>query len=199
MKIKVCGVREGQQIRELDGLVDFLGFNFYPPSLRFCKEQLEKSNSSARTGVFVNSSLKEIRNRAQKENLRVIQLHGDESAQFCSELAEEFELIKVFRIKDKIDNHFIEKFAEHVSYFLFDTYSHTYGGSGKQFQWDVLNEYSGTVPFFLSGGIGPASVADIRKINHPLFVGVDINSCFETAPGIKNIEMIKRFKNELLR
>lgn len=199
MKIKVCGLREPEQIKELDGQVDYMGFNFYPPSLRFCKDSLEVSKESRRTGVFVNATLEEIRERAKAENLEIIQLHGDESPKFCSQLASDYELIKVFRVKHKIDNPFIQRFEPYVSFVLFDTYCENYGGSGEKFQWDILNDYNGKRPFFLSGGIGPESIEDLKKIKHPLLAGVDINSRFESEPGIKNIEQIIKFKNELLR
>lgn len=199
MIVKVCGLRVPEQIRELDGQVDLLGFNFYASSSRYCKDSLVYSAKSKRTGVFVNATLDEIRERAYAENLQIIQLHGDESPKLCSQLAAEFEIIKVFRIKEKIDNPLIDRYKPYVTYVLFDTYCDNYGGSGKQFKWSILNEYKGKVPFLLSGGIGPESIEDLKKIKHPLLAGVDINSRFESEPGIKNIEQIIKFKNELLR
>ena len=125
-----------------------------------------------------------------------MQLHGNESLEYGRELAKHTSVIKVFRISEvedllNIENH------NYAEYYLFDTYTEAYGGSGKKFDWSIIDNYVGSIPFLLSGGIGPNDAISIANISHPLFRGVDINSKFESSPAIKNMDMIDRFINEV--
>jgi len=143
-------------------------------------------------GVFVNESATKVFELADKFKLDYIQLHGDEDQIFCSKIAEKISVIKVFRIDEGFDFSLIEKYTS-ASYFLFDTQTKHYGGSGKKFNWEKLNKYSGKTPFLLSGGIGPNDVDQILAISHPQFVGIDINSKFESSPGIKDKSLVLPF------
>ncbi|PHR44616.1 MAG: N-(5'-phosphoribosyl)anthranilate isomerase [Fluviicola sp.] len=199
MKIKVCGMRDHQNIKALDEIreIDFIGHIFTKNSPRFIGGNQLKSHLPS-FGVFVNSPKHEIENAASEYRLNYIQLHGDESPEFSKSINESVKpVVKVFAISDKQDFKKTRDYEDCCAYFLFDTKTKLRGGSGEKFNWNFINEYKGKTPFFLSGGISSGDVQAIKEIQHPLFFGIDINSRFETKPGLKNIEEINLFVKEL--
>ncbi len=194
-------MRDKENIRQLIKLrPDMIGFIFYPESKRYTGQKLEREvinlipKHIKKTGVFVDMAPGLLIDAANASQLDYIQLHGDETPAYCERIKQEgFEVIKAFSINDKIDMNELTGYEAHCKYFLFDTQCKTYGGSGKKFDWHMLNQYAGEIPFILSGGIGPGDANDILHINHPKLHGIDINSQFETAPGIKDISLIKDF------
>lgn len=209
MKVKVCGMKYNDNIDQISKLKpDYMGFIFYKNSSRFVNDILITSQikkfpkSIKKVGVFVNETSSEIENISKKYELNYIQLHGDESPLFCNQLKEKkLKVIKAFQMDDSFDFSILNEYKEHVDFFLFDTKSNGYGGSGKKFNWNVLSNYSHKIPFFLSGGINEKDVSEIKKIKTLNIEAIDINSCFEISPALKNIpkisEFIKRIKNEL--
>ena len=127
-----------------------------------------------------------------------MQLHGDENISFVKVISKKIPVIKAFRLDEKFDFEQLSDFENYCSYFLFDTKDKLYGGTGKKFNWEILQKYSGNTPFLLSGGISPGDAARINQVNHPKFEGIDINSGFEKKPGIKNIDHIKKFLNQII-
>lgn len=152
--------------------------------------------SCRRVGVFVDSDLDCILECAKTWSLDVLQLHGDESPSFCDQLSEavpELSLIKAFRVDSKSDLEKTNAYEGKLSYFLFDTSCAAYGGSGRSFDWALLQQYRGSTPFFLSGGIGPEKLEVLTEFHHPLWQGIDLNSRFETAPCHKDVKMLRNF------
>ena len=200
--IKVCGMTDGENIRQTEQLgVDFIGFIFYPRSPRFLFERpTYLPVRSQRIGVFVNESKDNILMYADRFGLNYIQLHGNESPEYCHNLqATGMKLIKVFSIATPRDLSSVSAYEGLCQYYLFDTKTPQYGGSGNQFDWTLLNRYTGNTPFLLSGGINQYSAAAIRNFHHPRMAGVDINSRFESSPGLKDIGRIQTFISELRR
>lgn len=205
MIIKVCGMRDADNIREVAELgIDLMGFIFYPKSPRYFL--MEKGNEAVlrllplkKVGVFVNASMDEIQTTAIRLNLNYLQLHGNESPEDCRALYQlGFPLIKAFSIASASDLSRTEAYEDCVDYFLFDTKCSGFGGSGRQFDWSLLSAYKGRTPFLLSGGITSSSVESILQFKHPAFAGIDLNSGFETSPAIKNVQQLKEFV-ELIR
>ena len=209
-KLKVCGLTKTNQINELIDLnIDFLGFIFYEKSPRFVLnhlslEEISKFNHQGKVGVFVNESVEKIIEISEKANLNYIQLHGDETENFISELRKklnpEIGIIKVIRIPFVIQNEakrsdesprFLVP-QNDIDYVLFDTDSKTFGGTGKTFDWNILNEIEIPIPYFLSGGISLENIHQLSTINQQP-IALDINSKFEIEPGIKDLEKIKEF------
>lgn len=197
-------MREPDNIREVATTgIDWMGFIFYARSPRFIKNKSDEETarikaireSSVRTvGVFVNATSEYMQEMAQKYTLDYLQLHGNESPEACYELQKRgYAVIKAFSIASEEDLAATVGYEGRVDYFLFDTKCNNYGGSGKQFDWSVLAAYIGQTPFLLSGGIQPESVEAIRNFRHPRFAGIDLNSGFETEPGIKNARQLKTF------
>lgn len=197
-------MREPDNIREVATTgIDWMGFIFYARSPRFIKNKSDEETarikaireSSVRTvGVFVNATSEYMQEMAQKYTLDYLQLHGNESPEACYELQKRgYAVIKAFSIASEEDLAATVGYEGRVDYFLFDTKCNNYGGSGKQFDWSVLAAYIGQTPFLLSGGIQPESVEAIRNFRHPRFAGIDLNSGFETEPGVKNARQLKTF------
>ena len=224
MKLKVCGLTKMDQIQELVSLnTDFLGFIFYEKSPRFVLNQLSleeisEINHQGKVGVFVNETVEKIVEISEKAKLNFIQLHGDEDEEFIKRLRqmlnENTKIIKVIRIGDDKTNfeNEIKKMSNlksQISNLLFDTDSKAFGGTGKTFDWKILNEIEIPKPYYLSGGISLENIKNLQnfvkvnmsenktltKLNTPF--ALDINSKFETEPGIKNLEKIKTFKSLL--
>lgn len=202
--IKVCGMREPDNIREILTLdPDFLGLIFYPKSSRYVTSPTIINNirfgqNTKKTGVFVNATEDEIMQKVKLYELQVVQLHGEESVVLCRSLRNKGILVlKAFQIYAAEDFEDTLLYNDQVDYFLFDTKTASYGGSGSKFDWSLLDAYHGNTPFFLSGGIGPDDVQAIQKINHPLFRGVDLNSRFEIAPAIKSYKLLQQFIKQL--
>lgn len=194
MLVKVCGLLDNNQV-ELASQTgpDMLGINFYPPSSRYYSDaSITKISTTRLVGVFVGATKDEILRSVAQYELDSVQLHGDEEAEFCLRLNSTIPVIKVFRVDEHFD--FSETAAfEGCDRFLFDTKTDLYGGSGKKFDWHWLDDYRGSTPFLLSGGIGPDDAENLLRLTHPSFEGVDINSRFELKPGIKKMELVSRF------
>lgn len=202
--IKVCGMREPDNIRDILTLYpDFLGLIFYPKSSRYVTSPTIINNirfgqNTKKTGVFVNATEDEIMQKVKLYELQAVQLHGEESVVLCRSLRNKGVLVlKAFQIYAAEDFEDTLLYNDQVDYFLFDTKTASYGGSGSKFDWSLLDAYHGNTPFFLSGGIGPDDVQAIQKINHPLFRGVDLNSRFEIAPAIKSYKLLQQFIKQL--
>lgn len=201
MEIKICGLTDVNNISDiLDLNPDYIGFIFYPASPRYMEDKLSPENiislrsNTKKTGVFVDSDFYEISGIYWKYNLDIVQLHGEESPELCKQLKSSgMEIIKAFRVKEGFDFRSIADYIPYCRYFLFDTYTHLHGGSGKKFDWKIVNAYDLGHPFFLSGGISPLDAEEISGISHPSLRGVDLNSRFEDSPGIKNIAKLEKF------
>ena len=205
MKLKVCGITSFEQLHQLQEMdVDFAGLIFYENSKRFVGNKLQEHKSAIRNlsikkvGVFVNAEIGNIKEKVKEYGLNYVQLHGDESAEFCSEVKKFVSVIKAIRINEESD---LEKdlkvFEEVCDYLLFDTDSKQYGGGGKQFNWDRLKLLNIKKPFFLSGGIGLEDIDKVKNFRHPMRFAIDVNSRFELEPGIKDVEKVKQFINAL--
>ena len=209
MNIKVCGITQLKQLQQLDGLdIDFAGLNFYKGSPRYVANKISAEEIKTadfdikKVGIFVDSPYDDIMKIIEEYNLDIIQLHGNETPDLCSELAEEIEVIKVFRITSETSaevDKMIQPFDDVCDYYLFDKggQRETIGGTGKQFDWNILSKARIEKPFFLSGGIGPDDVSKIKAFKHPDFFAIDINSKFETAPGVKDMGKLLKFVREL--
>lgn len=199
MIIKVCGLNNqnnAQQVTALD--IDMVGLNFYRSSPRYVSSHFDIPTHIKKVGVFVNAPLNEIKEKVKVYGLDYIQCHGNETPKYCADLAQSIGVIKVFSIKSKSDFDKTQDYAE-SSLFLFDTKTKGFGGSGRKFNWQLLNYYQGDIPFLLAGGIQPEDAEEIKQIAHTSFYGVDINSGFENSPGMKNSTKIKQFITELKR
>ena len=228
MIIKVCGMRDADNIREVSDLgIDMMGFIFYPKSPRYVqmvssragiipdyseerilrmkagekKSVKDKERTPARVGVFVDDMSQNIVTRVYNYDLDYIQLHGNEPRETCENLRATLDPdikpgIKIIKAISVATAENIEKYKEYVGavdLFLFDTKCKTVGGSGEQFDWQVLKEYDGEVPFLLSGGIGLEDAERIKGFRHPMCVGIDLNSKFEIEPGLKDVEKLRTF------
>lgn len=204
MNIKVCGITEMKQLQQLDGLdIDFAGLIFYKDSPRYVGEKLSKKEVKKadfdlkKVGVFVNPEIIDVLDAIDDYGLEVVQLHGDEGPEMCEDLSGEVEVIKVFRIAGNEDiDKLVAPYDAVCDYYLFDTggLKESLGGTGQQFDWNILNKAKIEKPFFLSGGISVEDAPKIKAFKHPDLFGVDINSKFETAPGVKDMSKILQFK-----
>lgn len=204
INIKVCGVTQLKQLQQLEALnVDYAGLIFYKDSPRFMGDKLSgKEIKDAdfdlkKVGVFVNPSYSELLDAIDDYGLDIVQLHGNETPEMCQDLSESVEVIKAFRIEDAsadIDK-MVEPYDAVCDYYLFDTagLKESFGGTGKQFDWSILNKAKIEKPFFLSGGIGPDDAAKIKAFKHPDFFAIDVNSKFETEPGVKDMAALLKF------
>ncbi|WP_312196161.1 phosphoribosylanthranilate isomerase [Epilithonimonas vandammei] len=203
-QVKVCGLTKLNQIKELIDLkVDFLGFIFYEKSPRYVLnhlslEQISEINHQAKVGVFVNEDLEKIIEISGQADLNFIQLHGNETEEFISKLRQKLNLkigiIKVIRIGNLTENleSKILNLKSKIDYLLFDTDSKAFGGTGKTFDWNILNDIEIPIPYFLSGGISLENIHQLSTINlQP--IALDINSKFEIEAGNKDLEKIKEF------
>lgn len=214
LSLKVCGMQQaGNMIQVAELQPDYMGLIFYEKSPRYFDGELpEIAPEIKKAGVFVNAGIQEIKKKVSKYNLNAIQLHGDESAGFAKDLKRELqqlgntpEIIKVFSVGDDFDFQEIKAFEGIVDYFLFDTKTDLRGGSGKDFNWQILKNYPSNTPFFLSGGIGPEHGKAIAELkNHfyrngkpGLLYAIDVNSKFELKPGLKKLKELKDFKTQI--
>ena len=197
-QVKVCGLTKLNQIKELIDLkVDFLGFIFYEKSPRYVLnylslEQISEINHQAKVGVFVNESIKGIYEIASEAQIEIIQLHGDEDEKYIKLLrqmiGESIKIIKVIRIGNQTSEELQKTINQQpitLNYLLFDTDSKAFGGTGKTFDWNILNDIKIPIPYFLSGGISLENVGDLKNINQKP-IALDINSKFEIEAGNKN-------------
>lgn len=207
MKIKVCGNTDLSQLEELNNLeVDYAGLIFYQQSPRYVLKNLkgkdvrDLNTAIEKVGVFVNASEDEIMKQIDDFGLDIVQLHGDETSSFCNRISDHVKVIKAFRIADFDTNidWLVKEYDEVCDFYLFDKGSAgLYGGTGQKFNWNLLEKSTIGKPFFLSGGIAIDDVEALRQFRHPFFYGIDINSKFETSPGIKDIKLISEFVNQL--
>ena len=197
IKVKICGMREPENIREVAAChPDFMGFIFYPGSLRFVGNDFQLPadfpEEVSRVGVFVQESPEIIFKLAELHDLDYIQLHGGESVEQCRELKQRgLNIIKVFSVGEGFDFHEVKEFVSVADYFLFDTKSNTYGGSGKTFDWSLLNQYAENIPFFLSGGLTPLNYDSALQVKTTNLAALDFNSGFEVKPGLKSSALVK--------
>lgn len=202
MKLKICGMKYNtSEVAALQP--DYLGFIFYGKSPRNFEGNIPEIDLSInKVGVFVDEDFEVIKEAISEHELDVLQLHGNESADVCRHLKSTgVEIIKVFSIKDEFDFSILKPYEDVVDYFLFDTKGKLPGGNGYTFDWSILENYPSTIPYFLSGGIGLNEIENIKAfIKSPASencYALDVNSKFETEPGLKKINELEKFKNEL--
>lgn len=207
--IKVCGMREAENIRQVEALApDWMGFIFWKKSKRnVSKIPSYLPTACKRVGVFVDESPDTIRRIAQGYALDLIQLHGQEPPEglrhlrslcsvYCGTTAVP-RLIKAFNIATAEDLEKTKPYEGLADYFLFDTKGKMVGGNGQQFDWTLLQHYHGSTPFLLSGGIGPDDARRVKSFHHPQCIGIDLNSRFETEPGLKDTELLSAFIKQI--
>lgn len=232
MLIKVCGMRDAKNIRDVAALdIDMMGFNFWPHSKRFVRmisseagimpdyspERLAYAVNPdgtrhfvfpkriKRVGLFVDEMPQTIITYVYNYSLDYIQLHGSESPVLIENLrrtlipdiAPQVKFIKAFGISTVDDLEQVRAYDGVADLFIFDYKSPGKGGSGKHFDWSVLDAYQGSTPFLLSGGIGPDDVEALKTFHHPQFIGVDVNSKFETEPAVKDVDKLRTFVEKL--
>lgn len=195
--IKVCGMRKAENIRDVEALgIDWMGFICWPKSSRnvdcqpsYLPEKCE------RVGVFVDADIEFIKDRIEMLHLTRLQLHGKEAPEKCLKIADEtgLPITKVVSVNNEEDIKRASLYEGIADYLLFDTKCKCVGGSGEQFDWDILQHYTGTTPFLLAGGIGPGDEERVCAFHHSRFVGIDLNSRFEIAPALKDTEKLKTF------
>lgn len=194
MKVKVCGMRDPDNIRQLAALpVDLVGLIFHEPSPRHAGGLAAGllPPSPPAVGVFVDAPLEVVLERVGRHALHAVQLHGDEPPAYREALRRRgIKVIKALHVATAADLRATAPAEESSDYLLFDAAT---PGSGKKFDWGLLRAYAGRLPFFLGGGVGPGDAAALRRLRHPLLHAVDVNSRFETAPGLKNIQAIEQF------
>lgn len=198
IKIKICGLRHPENIQDVLALrPDYVGFIFHPSSKRFVGKLdatwVSQLAGVKKVGVFVDAGIDDVTNAVRSYNFQTVQLHGDESPAYCAALKNlGIPLIKAFGINEQFDWLTLSSYEDYVDYYLFDTKSPIYGGTGMQFDWTLLNGYKANKPFFLSGGIGAENIQEAWKLNDSRLYALDLNSKFEIEPGIKDIELLKR-------
>ena len=216
-------MRDADNVRAVAALdIDFLGFIFYPKSPRYAPKAVPETELIAdtattarhddiecrkpqRVGVFVDETPQAIIAHIHNDQLDYVQLHGHELPEMIDNLKRtvipdirhSLKVIKAFSISKPDDLLQTKAYEGVADLFLFDTPTESYGGSGKKFDWQMLQAYDGHTPFLLSGGIGPEDIDRIRTFEHPHCIGIDLNSRFETAPGIKDVEGLRRFTEKL--
>lgn len=198
-------MRESANIKEVATLKpDWIGFIFYPKSKRYVGTDFNPALVQSlmpeiqTVGVFVNEEYEDMITIAKKYNFDMVQLHGNESPEYCNSAHEDgFDVIKAFGVNENIDWSILEQYIGICKYFLFDTSTKDYGGSGKKFDWNTLESYPFATPFILSGGIGPDDADAIKSISIPEFSGIDINSCFEIEPALKDMSLLKPFVSQI--
>jgi phosphoribosylanthranilate isomerase len=203
LKLKVCGMRDAENIRLLcrDAEPDYIGFVFYEHSPRFVGQVARVAATPApvkRVGVFVNERVETVTQLVNQHKLGVVQLHGEEPAEACAHLAASgVEVIKSFPIASATDFEMVVAYEGAAHYFLFDTRGDRRGGNGQAFNWRLLQHYRGATRFFLSGGIGPENIKQAMLVHHPYLYGIDINSKVESMPGVKDMNKVQEVKRQL--
>lgn len=197
MRIKCCGLKYRDNTLQVEAAnVDYLGFIFCHGSKRKMHSIPMKKGTAKRVGVFVNESAETVIETSKKYALDYAQLHGSEPPEYVLQLSKHMKVIKAFSIDDDFSFDVCMKYSN-CAFFIFDTKGTLSGGNGTKFNWSILNKYKGETPFLLSGGISPHDAAEIKKIDHSKMFGVDINSGFESSPGVKITGQIINFKTEL--
>ena len=196
--LKVCGMRRADNIRAVEALgIDMMGFIFWPGSSRYVGNRPSYLPTRCRrVGVFVDEDIDRLLTTARAYALDSIQLHGHETPEYCA-LVEGYHVIKAFSIATDADLAQTEAYAGVCHSFLFDTKGQAVGGNGSKFDWAVLEAYDGATPFLLSGGIGPTDAPLVDTFCHPRCIGIDVNSRFELAPGVKDVDALRTFITQL--
>ncbi len=199
IKIKICGLKDPENTRDVLSLrPDYIGFIFYPASKRFVGSHLDagwtaRLEGANKTGVFVNADEEQVTHYVGQYGFQAVQLHGNEDPAYCARLrATGITVIKAFGIDERFDWGRLGEYDNTADYYLFDTHSKQHGGTGMRFDWKLLEGYTFEKPFFLSGGIGPENIQAALKLSDNRLYALDLNSKFETAPGIKDIERLKQ-------
>ena len=212
-------MRDADNIREVEALgIDYMGFIFWPKSSRYVSEMpTYLPTKCKRVGVFVDASIGDVMTIAEQYQLDLIQLHGQESPSYITQLRphlsaraplacyqrdarlliSKISIIKALNNATADDLEATKRYEGYVDYFLFDTKGKMVGGNGEKFDWSVLSAYNGTTPFLLSGGIGPDDAERVKALNHPKCIGIDLNSKFELSPALKDVDKLKEFIKEL--
>lgn len=207
MIIKVCGLREPGNIRQVAAIegIDLIGLIFYAPSPRYVDSAdtaatIASLKNRKIVGVFVNEAMEEVVRKCAEYKLDYIQLHGNETPEYLSLLSKRIpavKMIKAFSIRMPEDIELTAGYEGLCEYFLFDTPSAGFGGSGHPFDWSILKHYKGSAPFLLSGGIGPDSIESLANFQHLMLAGLDLNSRFELQPGLKNVSLLSEFVQKI--
>jgi phosphoribosylanthranilate isomerase len=210
VNIKICGMKYEENLLPIIACrPDYIGFIFYEKSKRFVGEELNAEflksidPSIKKVGVFVNHTIKFIEEKIKKYGLDLLQLHGEEDIEQCKELKSKgYKIVKAFQVGDRFDFAVTEPYKAYCDYFLFDTKSDGYGGTGKKFNWEIFEKYDNEIPVFLSGGLDLDSVEEIKKLSRLNIHALDLNSKFESEPARKDPAKLKLFidniKNEVL-
>ncbi|WP_395045106.1 phosphoribosylanthranilate isomerase [Flavobacterium sp.] len=196
MKVKICGMFFLDNIYKISALnPDFMGFIFYPKSKRYVGNDFsfemikDVPKTINKVAVFVNESIEKVLKIHESFDFDFVQLHGEESVDYCKEIKQSnIKIIKAFQIDEKLDFSNLKEYESSCEYFLFDTKSDNYGGSGRSFNWQLLLNYKLQTPFFISGGLGLQNIVQILEFKHPKFEVIDFNSQIEDDNYIKNIE-----------
>ncbi|MFZ9472567.1 MAG: phosphoribosylanthranilate isomerase [Sediminibacterium sp.] len=208
MQVKVCGITNIEQAQALDAMgVHYIGFIFYSSSKRYVLNSLSvsdlqhfKTTWAKKVGVFVNEPLDNLLNIVKEAGLDMVQLHGDEDLTYCEKVKEHVSVVKVFRVGALVP--MMDGFDQVADYFLFDTDSALYGGTGQHFNWEIIKNQTMAKPYFLSGGIGPNDIKGLEVMQTTKagkqLLAVDLNSQFEVSPGIKDLEKIKTFIHAII-
>ncbi|WPQ65281.1 phosphoribosylanthranilate isomerase [Chitinophaga sancti] len=205
MQLKVCGITRKEDLDKLVELgVHYAGFIFYEKSPRFVGNRLDartvrETKGILKVGVFVNAPLEQVKQLIGSYGLHLVQLHGDEDPAYCAALQSLVPVIRAFRIGEDVNWDTLAAYVPVTNYFLFDTAAgKAYGGTGRLFNWELLHTYPFDHPFFLSGGIGPEQLEDLLAFEHPALFAADVNSKFETAPGVKDMVSVQQFSIKIL-
>lgn len=203
--LKVCGMRQPANLSAVAALrPDFLGFIFYPKSSRYMGIQLSQADLVAlpagirKVGVFVNETVDAVLARVAEFGLNLVQLHGQETPTECARLqAAGVPVIKAFSVGEEFSFDMLQPYVGHIDYFLFDTKGPQPGGNGTTFNWNLLATYDLPVPYFLAGGLGLEEAEALRNLRLPGLFALDLNSRFETEPGVKDAGLLKKMFDSL--
>ena len=203
MIIKVCGMRDAQNIREIEALgVDMIGFHFCPGSPRdVTVKPAYLPQQAKRAGVFCNADVDFIVQKVEEYGLDYIQLHGDEDLAYVTSLHRQLQergdrqprVVKAIQVASRSQVLKAMMWDGYVDGIMFETLNRNFGGSGIAFDWSLLSSYRGRTPFFIAGGIAPDSIDALLEFEHPQWLGINLNSCFETAPAVKDVALVKEF------
>ena len=200
-KIKVCGITDENNFYELKKYpIDFFGFIFYDKSPRYIFNNPDHNfikNINNKVAVFVNEEIDKVLSVLETYKFSYVQLHGNEGSDYCIKLKKKgIKIIKSYLIRNEEDLESIKMDLDSVDYLLFDYKSDNYGGSGKTFDWKVLNNKVYDKPFFLSGGLSLDNINNIKIFDdNQMLFGLDLNSKFEISPGLKDVEKISKLFN----
>lgn len=203
LKIKVCGMKDSLNIAEVAGLMpDYMGFILYEQSPRYVSPEKAEALANGvpasirRTGVLVNMPFEDASKIAHSGIFDILQLHGNESPDYCKRLSRNIEIIKAFRISDRLPEN-LKDYQPYCRMFLFDTAGKDFGGTGKKFDHSILASYALNTEYILGGGISADDSGYLKSFRNDKMAGVDLNSRFEISPGIKNVSLLKEFIEKL--